>query len=152
LPLEKVIIKKILDWLNAQTMCRAIKVHGGPYGNTGEPDIDCVWHGHSIKIEVKQPDKGKKSEPTELQAQRMKEWQKVGGIAFHVTSLEQVRQFFHDHSKGFFTGMKVRCPECGKHVIGTITHMFPFNDYYAKCPCGYLITESDWDIVKSEDV
>lgn len=86
--LEKYLVKEILDYLNGLDCCRAIKVHGGMYGNTGEPDIDCVYKGRSIKIEVKR--KGNK--PTKIQESIMRKWKEAGCLAFWTDDIDIVIQ------------------------------------------------------------
>lgn len=85
---EKKITNKILKYLNRLEGGRAVKVHGGFYGNNGEPDIDCVIKGQSYKIEVKVPGK----EPTRLQYKIMEKWRKAGAKAFYVTSLDELKE------------------------------------------------------------
>lgn len=44
---------------------------------------------------------------------------------------------------------KVKCPKCGKIVIGKLKLFYPHDIYYAYCTkCDYYITESEWEEVK----
>ena len=89
---EKGIVSKILEWLNSLPRCKARKVHGNMYVS-GEPDIDCVINGLSVKIEVKQP--GEK--PTPKQLNRINEWSDAGCLAFWSDSLELVQKTLKDN-------------------------------------------------------
>lgn len=47
--------RSIVSALNKVPGACARKVHGDPYGSRGEPDIDCVYAGRAVKLEVKRP-------------------------------------------------------------------------------------------------
>ena len=83
---EKQIVNEILKYLNGLECCRAVKVHGGRYGNSGEPDIDCVYRGRSYKFEVKRP----KNKPTQLQMSVMDKWREAGACVCWVTDVREV--------------------------------------------------------------
>ncbi len=80
------IVRKILDYLNALPECRARKVHQDGY-QRGEPDIDAVYRGRALKLEVKVPG----GKPTPLQAKRLDDWSRAGAITGVVTSVDDVR-------------------------------------------------------------
>lgn len=84
---EKDVVKSILEWLNSLPMCKARKVHGGMF-SAGEPDIDCVINGLSVKIEVKSPG----NQPTENQLKRINEWKSAGCLAFWTDNLHFVKE------------------------------------------------------------
>ncbi len=63
---------------------RARKVHGGAYGTGGEPDIDAVLFGRSLKVEVKTPG----NKPTDRQAAVIRQWADAGATAGWCDSME----------------------------------------------------------------
>ena len=70
--------KIVLDRLNAMVGCRAVKVHAQA-NMKGWLDIDAVFWGISVKIEMKAP--GKLGNLSRLQKIEIKELREVGGIA-----------------------------------------------------------------------
>lgn len=71
-------MKMIKRILACERPSRARTVHAGPHsGTVGEPDIDAVVDGISLKVEVKLPGRV----PTALQAQVISQWRKVGVVA-----------------------------------------------------------------------
>ena len=86
--LEKTITNQILKYLKAQPECFAFKEHGGIYGTSGIPDILCCYKGKFLAFEVKTP-KGKLSKLQEITIEKICEAQ---GLAFKVTSLEEVKE------------------------------------------------------------
>lgn len=45
----------------------------------------------------------------------------------------------------------IRCPECGQVQHAEIGNTLPFPTYIHECEeeeCGYLIMESEWEVVK----
>lgn len=83
---EKNIVNKILDYLNDLPHTYAHKVYSGGYAQAGEPDVDSVCNGHSLKLEVKVPGEW----PTPLQQVRLDQWADAGAIAACVHSVEEV--------------------------------------------------------------
>ena len=48
---------------------------------------------------------------------------------------------------------RIRCPECRFLQDATVKHSEPFNVYVHCCTlCGHLITESEWEEVKSMNI
>jgi hypothetical protein len=84
---EAKITERALTWLNAQPRCYAWKLHTGPMGEGGHPDIDGCIAGRSIKIEMKRP--GEK--PTRRQMGRLLRWRQAGALVGWATSVEEVR-------------------------------------------------------------
>lgn len=84
---EKTITNQILKYLKTEPECFAFKEHGGIYGVSGIPDIICCYKGKFMSFEVKTP-QGKLSKLQEITIKRINE---AGGIAFKVTSLEEVK-------------------------------------------------------------
>lgn len=85
--LEKSITNKILKYLKSQPECFAFKEHGGMYGTSGIPDIICCYKGKFMAFEVK-TEKGKLSKLQEITIEKIRQ---AGGVAFKVTSLEEVK-------------------------------------------------------------
>lgn len=54
----------------------ARKVHGGAYGNAGEPDVDAVVKGRACKFEAKTSG----TRPTPVQLGAMNRWAKAGAL------------------------------------------------------------------------
>lgn len=54
----------------------ARKVHGGAYGNAGEPDVDAVVGGRACKFEAKTSG----TKPTPIQLGAMNRWAKAGAL------------------------------------------------------------------------
>jgi len=45
----------------------------------------------------------------------------------------------------------IRCPECGCVQMAEVEHTEPWYSYVHHCEkCGYIITESEWEIVNNE--
>ena len=63
-----------------------LKIAGGPFQKAGVPDILGCVNGLFIGLEVKRPDRGKKSEPSELQKIEIQLINLAGGTAGVVTS------------------------------------------------------------------
>lgn len=77
-------IKKIIT---CGRPARARTVHAGPHsGTVGEPDIDAVIDGISVKIEVKLPGRF----PTKLQEQVIRQWRAVGCVAGWADDMESL--------------------------------------------------------------
>ena len=83
---ESRLVKKMIDHIKAGGGW-ARKVHGSGY-SSGEPDIDAVWGGRSVKIEAKMPGR----EPTAQQMARLRKWEEHGALAGWATSVEEVQQ------------------------------------------------------------
>jgi len=89
---ESALTKKVLEYLNSVPGCKAIKIHGNAYVETGTPDIAGCIRGRAFFLELKVP--GEK--PTILQQKRIKEWQEAGAISGWATSLEEVIELLKD--------------------------------------------------------
>ncbi|MBR2579520.1 MAG: VRR-NUC domain-containing protein [Clostridia bacterium] len=79
---------QILKYLKSLPECFAFKEHGGLYGTSGIPDIIVCYKGKFVAFEVK-TEKGKLSK---LQEMTIAKIQKANGMAFKVTSLEEVKE------------------------------------------------------------
>lgn len=94
-PRETSITQTIIRKLNALDQAHAHKVHGGPYGASGEPDIDACIHGRTVKIEVKRP--SQRATLTPLQAKALDRWKAAGAIAFVACSWDEVASTLRTH-------------------------------------------------------
>lgn len=87
--LEKNLQKKIVKYLRElPRSSHARVVHGGPHGTGGEPDIDAVIEGVSLKIEVKVPG----NSPTPRQLSVIRKWRESGAIAGWANCIDHVVQ------------------------------------------------------------
>ena len=84
---EKTITNQILKYLKTEPECFAFKEHGGLYGVSGLPDIICCYKGKFMAFEVKTT-QGRLSKLQEITIKRINE---SGGMAFKVTSLQEVK-------------------------------------------------------------
>ena len=85
---EKAITNQILKYLKSLPECFAFKEHGGLYGTSGIPDIIVCYKGKFLAFEVK-TEKGKLSKLQEMTIAKIR---KANGMAFKVTSLEEVKE------------------------------------------------------------
>lgn len=85
--LEKDIQTKILNFINSQPGCYAVKVTGGLYQKGGISDILACVKGRYVAIEVKRP--GERLTP--LQESFLAKVVYTGGRAFVATSVEEVK-------------------------------------------------------------
>lgn len=76
---EGKLIAECKKFLKGVPQCEFRKVHGDMF-TVGEPDLDIVYRGISIKAEAKAP--GSKSGATAHQKMRIKEWRIAGAVAF----------------------------------------------------------------------
>lgn len=84
---EKTITSQILKYLKSEPKCFAFKEHGGIYGVSGLPDIICCYKGKFVAFEVKT----EKSRLSKLQEFMIAKIDESGGMAFKVTSLQEVK-------------------------------------------------------------
>ena len=87
---EKAITNQILKYLKSIPECFAFKEHGGIYGVSGLPDIICCYKGKFVAFEVK-TEKGRLSKLQEFMITKING---SGGMAFKVTSLQEVKYLF----------------------------------------------------------
>lgn len=85
---EKTTTNQILKYLKSLPECFCFKQHGGLYGTSGIPDIIVCYKGKFVAFEVK-TEKGKLSKLQEITIEKI---QKANGMAFKVTSLEEVKE------------------------------------------------------------
>ena len=74
-------IRKLTDELSKRDGVKAIKLHTGPYGRKGEPDILGCYNGRMFVLEGKLA----YNKPTALQHRRIDEWRTAGACAGVVT-------------------------------------------------------------------
>lgn len=85
---EKTITNQILKYLKSLPKCFAFKEHGGLYGTSGIPDIIVCYKGKFMAFEVKN-ERGKLSKLQEITIEKIRN---AKGMAFKVTSLEEVKE------------------------------------------------------------
>lgn len=85
---ERTVVNNVIEWLNRLPDGRARKVHGGPHGQAGEPDVDACVAGRAVKLEVKAPGA---AGATRLQRRRLDQWAQAGAVTGVVESVDDVR-------------------------------------------------------------
>jgi len=85
--LEKSIVSRIVQALRIRPGIVVRKRHGTAMGVAGDPDIYGSLNGRHFEIEVKRP--SGKSQLTELQSQRLREWEQAGAIAGVARSVDE---------------------------------------------------------------
>lgn len=80
---------KALAWLRAQPETWVVKIHGGPMGSAGVPDLLCCVRGAFLAIELKSPTSTGK--PTPSQAVVGTRIRAAGGLWLVARSLDEVR-------------------------------------------------------------
>ena len=88
MPTESAIVQRIMTQLKQLPDTKALKLHGSIYTERGTPDIHITHKGRSYWCEVKQPERML----TQLQVQRLKEWENAGAIVGVVHSWDEVRE------------------------------------------------------------
>lgn len=86
---ENALVNGVLDLIRSMDEAWARKVHGSPFQDAGEPDIDACLRGRAVKIELKMPG----AEPTPIQYASLRRWERAGALAFWATSVDEVRAF-----------------------------------------------------------
>jgi len=92
---EKAIVNSILKYLKTLPQCKAEKTWGGPYGNSGKPDITGCLKGRRFELEVKKPG----GKPTKLQEVTLEQWKEAGAIVAVVHSVEEVKEVLKEVEK-----------------------------------------------------
>lgn len=64
-----------------------MKTHGGGRTKRGNPDLDIVFYGFAVRIELKAPGE----EPTKIQERRLAEIESAGGLVGVADSLREVK-------------------------------------------------------------
>lgn len=85
---EKDLVDQIRKYLSTIDKLFFWKEHGGQFGTAGIPDIIVCYKGRFIAFECKRPG----NKPTLLQSITIKKIILAGGMAFVITSLEQVKE------------------------------------------------------------
>lgn len=112
---EAAIVADALKLLRKLPQCYARKVHGGPMGNVGEPDLDGCLRGRALKFEAKQP--GKKPTPPQIGA--MRRWAATGALVGWFTSDVHIEQLLdHLDDPGFVPDLAHPGCSCSKHGGG----------------------------------
>jgi hypothetical protein len=85
--LEKHIVARILQAFRARPGLVVRKRHGTSMGMAGDPDLYGSLNGRHFEIEVKRPDGP--SQLSELQSQRLREWEYAGAITGVARSVDE---------------------------------------------------------------
>lgn len=95
-PLEKTVVNKIRDALKTAGVKWIMKTHGGPYQQTGIPDLLCVAPktGRLVGIEVKRP--GGAYRATELQKKQIELIREAGGVAGVATGVDEALRLLEE--------------------------------------------------------
>jgi hypothetical protein len=97
--LEKQIENKIKAYLKTLPNCFYFKTHGCTYSAAGIPDLIICYRGRFVALEVKQPS----GKLTKLQEMTLRKINGAGGIAYKVTSPDEVREIIENLDSGGFT-------------------------------------------------
>ena len=92
--LEKSVVAGIVRSLREQPGVVVRKRHGTAMGMAGDPDLYGSIRGRHFEIEVKRPDAV--AELTELQRQRLREWEHAGAIVGVARSVEDALAILAD--------------------------------------------------------
>lgn len=90
-PRENTIVEGIIKYIRKLPRAHAEKVHGNSF-SSGQPDIDAVIAGKSVKLEVKRPGE----DATPLQKRRLEQWAKAGAVTGVVHSTGEVEKILKD--------------------------------------------------------
>lgn len=85
---ESAIVEEIITKLRKLPSAYAVKIHGGMYGISGEPDINACVNGRMVRIEVKRPETRSTVSPN--QHRQIKRWNDAGALAFVACSWTEV--------------------------------------------------------------
>lgn len=85
---EKSRTDKVLTWMKTLPNTYARKVHTGPMGEGGHPDIDGCQEGRAFKIEMKKP--GEVPDPRQMA--RLMIWQASGALVGWAEDVEHAKQ------------------------------------------------------------
>lgn len=89
---EAQVTAEVKKYLESLPNCWFFKVHGSAVQLAGVPDIVGLIRGEFFAIELKEEDpSGRKATP--LQAKRIEDIKRAGGIAFVARSLGEVKEF-----------------------------------------------------------
>jgi hypothetical protein len=96
---ESLIVNKVIKYIESMKLqghrVKVRKRHGGPYGTSGEPDIEACIDGKCVQIEMKVPG----NKPTILQLRRMSEWSDAGALVNWFDNYEATRVWL-EHNFG----------------------------------------------------
>lgn len=94
---ESEIVAEGIAYIRTLQFAYAKKVHGSQFGNAGEPDVDAVVRGRSVKLECKAPDGGK---PTAVQMGALRRWQNAGALVGWFTNVAHIQEIL-DHVENY---------------------------------------------------
>lgn len=85
MPLESSIQRAVIKALREEHGCYVLKVHGNAHTDAGTPDLLVCYGGRFVGMELKQP--GRYVKPKGIQAARLRQIEKAGGVAGVVRSV-----------------------------------------------------------------
>jgi hypothetical protein len=88
--LEKDLNKRIRNRLNGLPDTICFRIHGGPHGVRGLPDIVGCSEGFMLAFEVKLP--GKERNLTPIQAKKLRDLEAAGAITAVVTTVKEAME------------------------------------------------------------
>lgn len=93
---EATIAKNIVRYLRGLPYAHARRTwQGGSMAQAGEPDVDAVVDGRSVRLEVKRPETRRRVTP--LQAVALHRWSAAGAVVGVVCSVEEVQVLLAAH-------------------------------------------------------
>ena len=101
MPLEKTIVTKIKQAIEAAGG-KVYKIHGGPYGVAGAPDLIGGLGPMPFVLEVKRP--GKRA--TKLQQRELDEWEEQGWVSAVVCSADEAMDALKFGAEAFWAEMR----------------------------------------------
>ena len=112
---ESEIVTEGISYIRTLKFAYAKKVHGSQFGNAGEPDVDAVVCGRSVKLECKAPDGGK---PTAVQMGALRRWQGTGALVGWFTNvghIEEILDHLDDTYPNYVTDLNHPGCACERH-------------------------------------
>jgi hypothetical protein len=111
---EKLVVADALTYLRGLSRSYAHKVHGGSFGNAGEPDIDACVDGRAAKLEAK----AKGAKPTSIQIAALHRWQGAGALVGWFTDLDELTAILaHGDDPQFINDLASPGCGCARHQV-----------------------------------
>ena len=135
--LEKAVVTRIMKNLRGNPHVVVRKRHGTAMGVAGDPDLYGTIRGRHFEIEVKRPN-DPSSQLTELQTQRLLEWNIAGAITGVARSVEEALIILG-------LARPETHPETGVWLCsGCRNYRWQGSDAPARCPgCGHIHFEQE---------
>lgn len=114
--LEKDVVAAGIALLRTLPRGYAHKVHGGQFGNAGEPDVDACVNGRACKFEAKTG----RNRPTDVQIGAMRRWAATGALVGWFTGNDHLRQLLdHLDDPDFVPDLNKPGCSCPVHQAGS---------------------------------